>query len=248
MRIIIAKSETEFFQLGARRILDQMIEKRNAVVGLATGRTTTGIHAAACDIYRQNPFDVSGLTVLAMDEVTNVSREFSGSCYDMILRQIVRPLGIPLDNFLMPPTRSDDFAAEARLFEQRIAERGGVDLQFLGIGENGHLGFNQPGTPFESTCWHSRMDSELEARLRRESQSPDGVFLGGLTLGIKNIMHSRKIVLAANGPRKASIVAAALIGPVTTGVPASVLQLHPDCEFILDPAAAECLPLEHIHG
>jgi glucosamine-6-phosphate deaminase len=142
----------------------------------------------------------------------------------------------------MPPTRSDDFAAEARLFEQRIAERGGVDLQFLGIGENGHLGFNQPGTPFESTAWHSRMDSQLEARLRRESQTPDDVFLGGLTLGIKNIMHSRKIVLAANGAHKARIVAAAVNGPATPAVPASVLQLHPDCEFILDPAAAEGLP------
>ena len=241
-KITIAKNEAEFFQLGARCILDQMREKRNAVVGLATGRTTTGIHAVVGDLYRQNPFDVSGLTVFAMDEVTNVSREFPGSCYDMILRQIVRPLGIPLENFIMPPTRSDDFAAEARLFEQRIAERGGVDLQFLGIGENGHLGFNQPGTPFDSTCWHSRMDSELEMRLRRESQTPDHVFLGGLTLGIKNIMDSRKIVLAANGSRKAGIVAAALTGPVTPDMPASVLQLHPDCEFILDPAAAECLP------
>ena len=241
MRITIAKSEAEFFQLGARRILDQMRQKPKAVIGLATGRTTTGIHSVVSNLYQQAPFDVSGIVVFAMDEVTNVSREFAGSCYDMILRQVVRPLGIPLDNFIMPPTRSDDFTAEARLFEQRIAERGGVDLQFLGIGENGHLGFNQPGTPFESTCWHSRMDSQLEARLRRESQTPDDVFLGGLTLGIKNIMHSRKIVLAANGTKKASIVAAALNGPVTPDVPASVLQLHPDCEFILDPAAAEGL-------
>jgi glucosamine-6-phosphate deaminase len=239
MKITFAESETEFFQLGARRILDQMREKPDAVVGLATGRTTTGIHAAAGELFRQKPFAVSGLTVFAMDEVTNVSREYAGSCYDMILRQIVRPLGIPLANFIMPPTVSDDFAAEARLFELRIAERGGVDLQFLGIGENGHLGFNQPGTPFESTCWHSRMDSELEARIRRETQSPENVFLGGLTLGIKNLMHSRKIVLAANGARKAGIVAAALKGPVTPDVPASVLQLHANCEFILDPAAAE---------
>jgi glucosamine-6-phosphate deaminase len=242
MKITIARSEAEFFQLGARRILDEMRRTPKAVIGLATGRTTTGIHAAAADLYRQAPFDISGIVVFAMDEITNVSREFAGSCYDMILRQIVRPMGIPLDNFIMPPTRSDDFAAEARLFEQRIAERGGVDLQFLGIGENGHLGFNQPGTPFESTCWHSRMDSQLEARIRRESQTPDEVFLGGLTLGIANIMQSRKIVLAANGTHKASIVATALNGPVTPSVPASVLQHHPDCEFILDPAAAEGLP------
>jgi len=241
MKITVAKSEAEFFRAVASRIVAQMMQKRDAVVGLATGRTTTPIHAAVCDIHRQSPFDVSRVTVFAMDEITNVSREFAGSCYAMILNQIVKPLGIPPANFIMPPTRSDDFAREARLFEQRIAERGGVDLQILGIGENGHLGFNQPGTSFDSICWHSRMDPQLEARIRRESQTPDNVILGGLTLGIKNIMQSRKIVLAANGPHKARIVAVALNGPVTTEVPASILQRHPDCEVILDPAAAQNL-------
>lgn len=242
MKITVAKSETEFFQTVAHRIVAQIVEKPDAVVGLATGRTTKGIHAAVCDRHRQCHFDVSKITVFAMDEVTNVSREFAGSCYAMILNQIITPLGIPAVNFIMPPTRSDDWPTEAKLFEQRLAERGGVDLQILGIGENGHLGFNQPGTPFESTCWHSRMDRELEARLRRESQSPDSVVLGGLTLGIKNIMQSRKIVLAANGAHKARIIAAALKGPITPDVPASVLQLHADCEVVLDPAAAEFLP------
>jgi len=241
MRITVAKSEAEFFQTGAERIVAQMRQKRDAVVGLATGRTTTAIHAAVAKIHRQRPFDVSEITVFAMDEVTNVARDYAGSCYAMILSQIVTPLRIPAANFIMPPTCSDDFAAEARLFEQRLAERGGVDLQILGIGENGHLGFNQPGTPFESTCWHSRMDEALEVRIRRETQSPESVMLGGLTLGIKNIMQSRKIVLAANGSHKARIIAAALQGPITTDVPASVLQLHPDCEVILDPAAAEYL-------
>lgn len=242
MKITVATSEAEFFQTGAERIVTQMIQKRDAVVGLATGRTTTAIHAAVCELHRRRPFDVSGITVFAMDEVTHVSRDYAGSCYAMILSQIVTPLGIAPANFIMPPTRSDDFAAEARLFEQQLAGRGGVDLQILGIGENGHLGFNQPGTPFESTCWHSRMDHALEVRIRRETQTPDSIVLGGLTLGIKNIMHSRKIVLAANGSHKARIVAAALQGPVTPEVPASVLQLHPDCEVILDPAAAEYLP------
>src|ERR1700761_4689913 len=175
MKITVAKSEVEFFQISAERIVAQMIEKPNAVIGLATGRTTTEIHAAVCAIRKQHPFDVSKITVFAMDEVTNVSRDFAGSCYAMILTQIVTPLGIPLENFIMPPTRSDDFASEARLFERRIVERGGVDLQILGIGENGHIGFNQPGTPFESMCWHSRMDEALEVRLRRESQTPNDI-------------------------------------------------------------------------
>ena len=241
MKITVAKSEPEFFQVAASRIAAQMREKRDAVVGLATGRTTKPIHAAVCDLHRQSPFDLSKVTVFAMDEVTNVPREYAGSCYDIILQQIVKPLGIPRENFIMPPTYSDNFEAEAKRFEQQLADRGGIDFQFLGIGEDGHLGFNQPGTPFNSTCWHSRMDRELEIRIRRETQSPDSAKLGGITLGIKNIMHSRRIVLAANGSRKASIIDAALNGPITPDVPASVLQLHPDCEVILDPAAAEFL-------
>jgi glucosamine-6-phosphate deaminase len=241
MKITVAKSELEFFQVAASRIVAQMREKRDAVVGLATGRTTKPIHAAVGDLHRQSPIDVSTVTVFAMDEVTNVPREYAGSCYDLILQQIVKPLGVPLENFIMPPTYSSDFDAEARRFEQQIAERGGLDLQFLGIGEDGHLGFNQPGTPFNSTCWHSRMDRELEARIRRETQSPDNAKLGGITLGIKNIMQSRRIVLAANGSRKARIINTALNGPITTDVPASVLQLHPACEVVLDPAAAEFL-------
>lgn len=241
MKITVANNEPEFFETAASRIVAQIKAKPDSVIGLATGRTTKPIHAAVCDLYRQSPFDVSQLTVFAMDEVTNVPREYAGSCYDIILQQIVKPLGIPLENFIMPPTYSNDFAAEAKRFEQQIAGRGGIDFQFLGIGEDGHLGFNQPGTPFNSTCWHSRMDRELEARIRRETQSSESVQLGGLTLGIKNIMQSRRIVLAANGPRKARIIQAALNGLVTPDVPASVLQLHPDCEVIVDPAAAEFL-------
>jgi len=239
MKITVAKNESEFFQVAASRIVAQIKEKPDAVIGLATGRTTKPIHAAVCESHRQSPVDVSRLTVFAMDEVTNVPREYAGSCYDIILQQIIKPLGIPLQHFIMPPTYADDFDVEAKRFEQQIAERGGIDFQFLGIGEDGHLGFNQPGTPFNSTCWHSRMDRELEARIRRETQSPDSIHLGGITLGIKNIMQSRKIVLAANGSRKARIINSALNGPITPDVPASVLQLHPDCEVILDPAAAE---------
>ncbi|HEV2696258.1 MAG TPA: glucosamine-6-phosphate deaminase [Verrucomicrobiae bacterium] len=241
MKITIAKSEPDFFQVAAARLVAQIKEKPAAVVGFATGRTTKPIHAAVCELYRQSPFDASRVTVFAMDEVTNVPREYAGSCYDIILQQIIKPLGIPLENFIMPPTYSNDFNAEARRFEQQLADRGGIDFQFLGIGEDGHLGFNQPGTPFNRTCWHSRMDRELEIRIRRETGSPDSAQLGGLTLGIKNIMHSRQIVLAANGARKARIIHTTLTGPITPDVPASVLQLHPACEVILDPAAAEFL-------
>ncbi len=161
-----------------------------------------------------------------------------GVAITMILNQLAGPLGIPEENFIMPPTLSDNFEAEAKLFEKRLAERGGADLQMLGLGSNGHIGINQPGTPFESETWVSPMDPDFEARVRRETQVPENIVLGGLTRGIKNIMHTRKLILIAKGAHKAEIVEKAILGPITTDMPASVVQLHPNCEILLDADAA----------
>ena len=218
-----------------------MLQKPNAVIGLSTGQTTIGMHKIVSSIYSQFPFDVSRITIFNVDELTNLPREYSGSCYTMILNQLVRPLGIPDKNFIMPPTMSDDFNAECLLFEKQLAERGGADLQMLGIGGNGHIGINQPGTPFESETWVSPMDPDFEARIRRETQVPPETVLGGLTRGIKNIMQTRKIILIAKGIHKADIIEKAILGPVTVNIPASVVQLHPDCEILLDAAAASGL-------
>lgn len=238
MKITIARTEEEFDRIAAWRIIAQMLEKPNAVIGLSTGQTTYGMHAIVSDIYRQYPFDVSNITLFNVDELTNLPREYAGSCYTMILNQIAGPLGIPEENFIMPPTLSDDFENECRLFEQSLAERGGADLQMLGIGMNGHIGINQPGTPFESETWVSPMDPDFEARVRRETQVPESTILGGLTRGIKNIMHTRKLILIAKGSHKAEIIEKAILGPVNTDIPASVVQLHANCEILLDAAAA----------
>jgi len=238
MKITITKTEKEFDTTAAWRIIAQMLEKPDAVIGLSTGQTTFGMHAVVSDIHRQYPFDVSRITLFNVDELTNLPREYAGSCYTMILNQIAGPLGIPEGNFIMPPTMSVDFAAEALLFEQRLAERGGADLQMLGIGSNGHIGINQPGTPFESETWVSPMDPDFEARVRRETQVPAETVLGGLTRGIKNIMQTRKLILIAKGAHKAEIIRQAILGPVTIDIPASVVQLHPNCEILLDAEAA----------
>lgn len=234
MKITITKNEHEFNITAAWRIIAQILEKPTAVIGLSTGQTTIDMHRIVSEIHRQYPFDVSRITLFNVDELTNLSRDYAGSCYTMILNQIAGPLGIPEENFIMPPTISGDFQAECVLFEQRLAERGGADLQMLGIGSNGHIGINQPGTPFASETWVSPMDPDFEARVRRETQVPAETVLGGLTRGIKNIMHTRKVILIAKGKHKAEIIEQAILGPVTTDIPASVVQLHPNCEILLD--------------
>ncbi|MDR1405889.1 MAG: glucosamine-6-phosphate deaminase [Prevotellaceae bacterium] len=239
MNITIAKNEAGFDCCAAWRIIAEILANPKAVIGLSTGRTTANMHAIVGSIYRQYPFNVSHVTLFGVDEVLNVPRQYRGACYTMLKTQLIDHLGLPEHQFLMPPTVSDNPEEACRLFQQAIEARGGVDLQILGLGENGHIGFNQPGTPFESETWVSKMDAALEARLRKEARTPPGIKLGGLTLGLRTIMRSRKIVIAAKGAAKAEMVRQMLRGPVTTAVPASILQLHPHCECLLDADAAK---------
>lgn len=238
MNITIAQTEQEFDALAAWRVIGEILNNPQAVIGLSTGRTTKNMHLRIARIFEEHPFDISRTTFFGLDEVTNVPREYAGACYTMLKTEMMDALGVAEENFIMPPTVSDDFGQACVRFQQALANRGGVDLQILGLGWNGHLGFNQPGTPFESETWVSQMDEVLEKRIREETHTPPEKELGGLTLGLKNIMQSRKIVLVAKGESKADIVKQMLYGPVTPDNPSSILQLHPHCEFILDAAAA----------
>ena len=219
MKITIAKSEKEFDCIAAWRIIGEILNKPESVIGLSTGRTTGNLHRLVGEIYSRYPFDVSSVTFFGLDEVTNVPREYAGACYTMLKTELIDTLGIQEDNFLMLPTVSDDFDKACKLFQQEI--------------ESGHLGFNQPGSPLGGETWVTQMNTELEERIRRETNTPPEKELGGATLGIRNIMQARKIVLVAKGANKADIVRKMLEGPVTPEVPASVLQLHPNCEFLL---------------
>ena len=241
VKITICDNESRFDIAAAWRIVGQVIGKNDSVIGLSTGRTTNAMHHLVGKLYNECPFDVSKVTFFGLDEVVNVPRTYSGACYAMLHNEMVDDLGLDDNQLLMLPTMSEDFEKACLDFVADLQKRGGIDLLMLGLGENGHLGFNQPGTPFESEAWVTDMNVELEQRIRRETQTPDDVKLGGVTLGIKNIMHARHIVLVAKGKNKAAIVKQMLQGPITTDVPASVLQLHPNCEFLLDAEAASML-------
>lgn len=239
MNVVIAKDEHEFDVTAAWEIIGQMLKKPDSVIGLSTGQTTKNMHAIVSDIYSRYPFDTSRVTLFNVDELTNLPRSYSGCCYTMIAEQIARPLNIPDERFIMPATISDDYEGECRKFQQALEERGGIDLQMLGLGYNGHIGINQPGTPFGSETWVSPMDPIFEERVRRETGVGPEHELGGLTLGIRTIMHARRIILIAKGAHKAEMVRQMLRGPVTEDIPASVLQLHPNCTFLLDADAAK---------
>ena len=244
MKITIEPSEAAFDLAAAQRIVNQIKEKKNSVIGLSTGRTTGNMHRKVVQLHQEEPFDVSPATFFGVDEVAGVPREYAGACYTMLRTELADGLGISDEHLLMLPTQSDDYPAACRQFQAELQARGGIDLLILGLGENGHLGFNQPGTPFESTAWVSKMNPELETRIRRETGLPEEHPLGGVTLGLADIMQARRIVLVAKGRHKAAIVKKMLQGPVTTDVPASILQRHPDCEVLLDSEAAALIGQE----
>lgn len=239
MKITVCKDEHAFDVAAAWRIIGQMLTKPDAVIGLSTGQTTKNMHAIVSDIYSRYPFDTSRVTLFNVDELTNLPRSYAVCCYTMIREQIADPLGIPEERLIMPQTISDDYEAECRNFQKALEDRGGIDLQMLGLGYNGHIGINQPGTPFGSETWVSPMDPIFEARVRKETGVGPDHELGGLTLGVRTIMHTKHIILIAKGAHKAEMVEKMLRGPVTEDIPASVLQLHPNCEFLLDAEAAK---------
>lgn len=238
MNITICDDERRFDITAANRIVGQIMSKPDSVIGLSTGRTTHAMHNIVGKLYAEMQFDVSAVTFFGLDEVVGVEPTYAGACCAMLHDELIDALALDDRQLLMLPTKSADFAHDCRSFKEQLRLRGGIDLLILGLGENGHLGFNQPGTPFGQEAWVTCMDPQLECRIRRETATPDDVWLGGVTLGLKDIMQARHIVLVAKGARKAAIVDRMLNGDVSIDCPASILQLHPHCEFLLDKDAA----------
>lgn len=236
--ITIGNTTKDFYRLAAEEIVRVIRNKPNAVIGLSTGRTTGGIHSAMADIYKENPYDVSQVTIFGLDEVTGVSTDYFGSCYYMLLHECIIPLNIPVKNFLMLPTHSDNWERDCKIFCDELKSRGGIDLQVLGIGENGHIGFNQPSTPFSQRCFKGAMHDYLEKRIREETKTPNDVELAGVTLGIADVMEAREILLCANTSSKKDIVRRALYANITEEVPASCLQLHSNLKIVCDKEAS----------
>lgn len=246
MNIAVADNQQQFDLAAAWTVVNTIAADPHAVIGLSTGRTTGNIHRLIAEIYHSISLDISQVTFFGLDEVTGVSRDYSGACYTMLRTELIDSLGVDDGHFMMLPTASDDFEADCRRFREELGRRGGIGLLMLGLGENGHLGFNQPGSPLNCVARVASMDAALESRIRRETATPPEKALGGVTLGLRDIMHARRIVLVAKGENKADIVREMLCGPVIDAVPASLLQLHPDCLFMLDRAAASKIDVDSL--
>lgn len=220
--------------------VDLLRRKPDAVLGLATGSTPLGLYARLAALYRAGELSFRRATSFNLDEYVGLPATHSQSyCYFME-HNLFSHVDLPAERTHVPSGLDVSDAALAG-YDAAIEAAGGIDLQLLGLGGNGHIGFNEPGTPF-GLGTHV---VELTARTRQDNArffaSLDEVPTHAATMGVKTVMHARAILLLAFGSAKAEAVRAALTGPVTEEVPASVLQLHPDVTVICDEEAAKLL-------
>lgn len=219
----------------------QVIMKPNCVLGLATGSTPIGLYKQLVEWFKKGDLDFSEVMTVNLDEYKGLSRENDQSYYYFMHQNLFDHVNIPVENTHLPNGMEPDSQKECKRYTELIQSLGGVDLQLLGIGHNGHIGFNEPGESFDKQVHCVNLtESTIEAN-KRFFASADDVPKQAYTMGIKTIMQAKKILIVASGEDKAEIVHKAFFGPITPQVPASVLQLHNDVTLVADEAALSCL-------
>lgn len=243
MQLTIARNRKAFSSIAAWKTIGEILRRPNerTTLGVDTGEILTDAYEAMAEIYEEYRFNTSRVCIFGTTEIFGLDRDCLRSRYNILMRKVVRPLGIYDENFFMPMPFPEDLARECKAFEDVIAARGGIDLQVLELGQDGSIGFNAPNTPFARKAFAGRINMALEPLEQEETDAVHHCEPSGFTLGIGNIMQSRKILLVASGKDKAEIVRKTLCAPVTEEVPASVLRLHPCSEIILDEEAAALL-------
>jgi len=240
MKIVIKDSYQEMSQEAARIVVCQVLGKPNSVLGLPTGETPIGMYELLVKMYELGLIDFSRVVTFNLDEFYRLPPDHPQSYYRYMRERFFDHINIQPGNTYLLDGMAKDIDAECRRYEDAIARHGGIDLQVLGIGINGHIGFNEPGADWGITVGLVSLSEETRRREARHFQDFP-VPTQALTMGIKTIMHARKIILLAAGEEKAVATKKAIDGPITEALPASVLQLHPAVTVILDKAAASRL-------
>lgn len=242
MEVIIVPAAQDV-AIAAARIVSRLVAgKPGAVLGLATGASVERVYAELVLAHREHALDFSRVTTFNLDEYVGLSRSHPASFHAFMEEHFLGRVKADRRRVHFPPTEGDDLAGACETFERDIRAAGGIDLQLLGIGRHGHLGFNEPTSSLAS---RTRIKT-LTAATREANRARFGreeVPLHVVTMGIGTILEARHCVLVADGPAKADAVAHMVEGPLTAMVPASALQMHPRATVIVDDAAAAGLSL-----
>jgi glucosamine-6-phosphate deaminase len=241
MQRIICKNYEEVSVVGASFLARQICQKPCCALGLATGSTPVGMYKRLIEIYQKGDVDFSGVTTFNLDEYYPIKKSNDQSYDYFMWDNLFSHVNVRRENVHIPNGECADPEAECVEYEKRIVAYGGIDIQVLGIGVNGHIGFNEPARELKlATHLADLTPSTIEANSRFFS-SKDEVPTKALTMGMGTIMKARSVLLLITGEGKAAIAKKIFSGGVTTEAPASFLHLHPDVTVLLDEAAATLL-------
>ena len=245
IRIYKAKDYNDLSRKAANIISAQIIMKPNCVLGLATGSSPIGTYKQLVDWYKKGDLDFREVHTVNLDEYKGLGGDNKESYRFFMNSNLFDQVNIDKQNTNVPNGLATDAGAECDRYNKLIRQLGGIDLQLLGIGHNGHIGFNEPEEAFEKeTHLVTLTESTIEANARlfdKQEEVPRYAF----TMGIKSIMQAKKILIIASGEDKAQIMRDAFFGPVTPQIPASILQIHNDLTIVADEAA---LSLTNLKG
>lgn len=247
MQVIVVETPAEVARESAERIAEVIRRGgaggRPAVIGTATGSSPLGTYRELARSASSGELDVSGVAAFALDEYVGLDPEHPESYHVVTRRTVTEPLGLDPGLVHVPDGLAGDLDAGCEAYEAAIYAAGGIDIQLLGIGANGHIGFNEPTSSLGSRTRVKTLAPGTRADNARFFGSPDEVPVHCVTQGIGTILDARRLLLVAQGESKAAAVAAMVEGPVTSMCPASALQLHPDATVVVDRAAASELRL-----
>ena len=232
MKIIRTKNYEEMSFEAAKIIAAQMVLKPQSVLGLATGSTPIGMYEQLVKWNKEGKLDFSQICSVNLDEYCGLDGENDQSYRYFMNHHLFNHVNIDMDNTYVPNGKATDATAECKRYDALIENLGGTDIQVLGIGPDGHIGFNEPDTTFTKPTHRVELDPSTVEANARFFASIDDVPRFALTMGMGGIMSAKKILLMANGTKKKEILEKALFGPITPEVPASILQLHPDVTVV----------------
>jgi glucosamine-6-phosphate deaminase len=233
MKIITTKDYYDMSRKAANIISAQIILYTNSVIGLATGSTPIGIYDQLVKWFDKGALDFSDISTVNLDEYCGLPESSYQSYRYFMQKHLFQFVNIKAEHIHMPDGNAPDIEKECSRYDHLIESLGGIDLQLLGIGHNGHIGFNEPNIAFEKTTHCVELNQSTREANSKYFGTLDQVPEKAITVGIRMIMQARKILLVVNGKDKKDILEKALFGPVTPAIPASILQMHPNLTVVV---------------
>jgi glucosamine-6-phosphate deaminase len=238
MNVIICKNYEEVSLKASEIVIGQLKRKPNTVLGLATGSTPIGLYQKLIEANKNKEITFEDVETYNLDEYIGIELHHPQSYHQFMMDHLFSKIDIKLSNTHLPKNDVSHMHEHAKSYNKKLSKTS-IDLQILGIGSNGHIGFNEPGTPFGNETFIVELEEKTRKDNMRFFNSLDEVPKYAITMGIKNIMKSKHILLLASGKEKSDAIERMIFGPVDESLPASILQLHPHVTVILDEKAAE---------